>query len=583
MATQQASLWLATVNLQGYSTAEPDLLHMMSNGFLPQVICVQEHLFRSDTNFPSVPGYDFLGTFVDVPAGSKGVRGLGYFVEKTLSPYTTLLNSSQPLYLLWLSIKVGTCLLLIGNVHQTHSTDLETQQQVIDAFTQDTLNLKYDTLILAGDFNAQLGNSFNGTGGSCNPAGRQLAAYCRATSMLPVNASGKFACPYTRFGRFGTSVLDYILTDLPCSKFKTFFIFSDHLLLSAHLTLPSHQSSSSLQNRPRYKFCRKPEVLAIYQAAIQTLSNTFDQLCSIDSMWEAIRNKLHDAAQHSFVRPATKSRGLSWWTTELTKLKKLRSQTLSLLFSCLQVSPRSEETQIAYAQHLQARKEFKQAVYSSKLASSLEFSMVFSGWMNNKPKGFWSILRSRRTRRQRLPNINSGTLLTDTAEANLNAFKQGFETLAQTTDCRLENQLLQQNTDSNQLPEPTLEESFLWVDLLNDLHQNIRPPHVSDIPAISNCPPTLLEVNMAVTKLPNTAGGIDNIMAEQLKLGGPALVLLLHSLVGKCWHESKVPKQWLQGMVFPIYKKKGNSYRICQLSWYYFTVHCIQGSGLYHN
>jgi hypothetical protein len=200
---------------------------------------------------------------------------------------------------------------------------------------------------------------------------------------------------------------------------------------------------------------------------------------------------------------------------------------------------------------------FKQAVYSSKLASSLEFSMVFSGWMNNKPKGFWSILRSRRTRRQRLPNINSGTLLTDTAEANLNAFKQGFETLAQTTDCRLENQLLQQNTDSNQLPEPTLEESFLWVDLLNDLHQNIRPPHVSDIPAISNCPPTLLEVNMAVTKLPNTAGGIDNIMAEQLKLGGPALVLLLHSLVGKCWHESKVPKQWLQGMVFPIYKKKG--------------------------
>lgn len=53
----------------------------------------------------------------------------------------------------------------------------------------------------------------------------------------------------------------------------------------------------------------------------------------------------------------------------------------------------------------------------------------------------------------------------------------------------------------------------------------------------------------------NKAPGQDNIMAEQLKLGGRDLQMAIHGLITRIWETETMPEEWREGVICPLHKK----------------------------
>jgi hypothetical protein len=70
--------------------------------------------------------------------------------------------------------------------------------------------------------------------------------------------------------------------------------------------------------------------------------------------------------------------------------------------------------------------------------------------------------------------------------------------------------------------------------------------------------PTYDEINEIITKLkPNKAAGPDEILPEFIKNGGLTLKQKLHQLIVKIWNQEKIPYEWSEGILCPVYKKRG--------------------------
>jgi len=69
-------------------------------------------------------------------------------------------------------------------------------------------------------------------------------------------------------------------------------------------------------------------------------------------------------------------------------------------------------------------------------------------------------------------------------------------------------------------------------------------------------PPTYYEVNQVIEKLKiHEAAGLDNIPAELIKQVGTELKNRIHKLIMKIWDEERLPTEWMEGIICPIYKK----------------------------
>jgi hypothetical protein len=68
--------------------------------------------------------------------------------------------------------------------------------------------------------------------------------------------------------------------------------------------------------------------------------------------------------------------------------------------------------------------------------------------------------------------------------------------------------------------------------------------------------PTYNEICSMINKLqPNKAAGTDNIPAELIKYGGRTLKQKIHNLILNIWKNERLPVQWNEGIICPIYKK----------------------------
>jgi hypothetical protein len=68
--------------------------------------------------------------------------------------------------------------------------------------------------------------------------------------------------------------------------------------------------------------------------------------------------------------------------------------------------------------------------------------------------------------------------------------------------------------------------------------------------------PTCKEVSDIINKLKrNKAPGTDNIPAELIKYGGYILKQRMYNFILSIWNKEQLPMEWLQGIIYPIYKK----------------------------
>ncbi|XP_058064584.1 uncharacterized protein LOC131214222 [Anopheles bellator] len=75
--------------------------------------------------------------------------------------------------------------------------------------------------------------------------------------------------------------------------------------------------------------------------------------------------------------------------------------------------------------------------------------------------------------------------------------------------------------------------------------------NVEDVPA-----PTISEVKDAIKQLKNNkSAGKDGLGAELIKMGPEKLASCLHRLIARIWDTERLPEEWKDGVICPIYKK----------------------------
>jgi hypothetical protein len=77
---------------------------------------------------------------------------------------------------------------------------------------------------------------------------------------------------------------------------------------------------------------------------------------------------------------------------------------------------------------------------------------------------------------------------------------------------------------------------------------------------------SLVEVEIAIGKLKSYKSlGTDQILAKLIKTGGETLCSEIHKLICYILNKEKLPQQWKESIIIPIYKKgdktDGNNYR----------------------
>jgi hypothetical protein len=80
----------------------------------------------------------------------------------------------------------------------------------------------------------------------------------------------------------------------------------------------------------------------------------------------------------------------------------------------------------------------------------------------------------------------------------------------------------------------------------------------SPAPEISTGAPTLFEVTRAIRRLKNgKAPGSDDITSELLKFAEEPVSAALYKLFATVWSTGRVPAEWKEGVIVPLYKGKG--------------------------
>ena len=69
-------------------------------------------------------------------------------------------------------------------------------------------------------------------------------------------------------------------------------------------------------------------------------------------------------------------------------------------------------------------------------------------------------------------------------------------------------------------------------------------------------PPTLEEVTQTIKRLKNhRSPGPDNISCELIKEGVQDLIYKMHKVKKEVWNIERIPKDWEEVIMWPIYKK----------------------------
>ena len=68
--------------------------------------------------------------------------------------------------------------------------------------------------------------------------------------------------------------------------------------------------------------------------------------------------------------------------------------------------------------------------------------------------------------------------------------------------------------------------------------------------------PSAFEVEITIEKLKrHISPGIDQIPAELLKTVGRTIYSAIHKLTNSIWNKEKLPEEWKESIIVPIYKK----------------------------
>jgi len=97
--------------------------------------------------------------------------------------------------------------------------------------------------------------------------------------------------------------------------------------------------------------------------------------------------------------------------------------------------------------------------------------------------------------------------------------------------------------------------------------------------------PNAIEFEMAIEKLKrHRLPGIDQILAELIKVGGRTIRREVHKLINSIWNKDKLPEEWKESIIVPINKKRDTTDLIiieachfCQLCTKFYSTSYYEG------
>ena len=415
-------------------------------------------------------------------------------------------------------------------------------------------------VVIAGDFNARVGTNAAAWDGVMGPhgcgteneSGTRLLEFCCTNNLCVTNsyfqhpAAHQYTWKNPRSKRW--HLLDYVLiTNKHLSRvrdtrvFASVDVWSDHRYVGSTIDTgkwrPSRKPDRAKRRRANGAALRAGDAsitVRSYQEAAAALlqNNPPAESCSVEQRWTHFKESLVTAVEQTvgFRKGAPQP---DWWvesSDELQPLLEAKKATKHALDAAyLTGTPAPDRLVMLTKAHNRARNVARQAVRKAQNTWWSKKGQELTDAHNRKDMqtlfGFWKKLNVAPNQAHTTCGVRDtqGNMLTE-PDAQLGRWREHFHGVL--------------NLPSHVAPE------------------TIAAVPDSPVRQDMAAEPTLEEVQKAVHKLSsNKTAGKDEITAEMMKAGGPAVMQELHQLVVAVWRSEAVPQEWIDAVIIPLPKK----------------------------
>lgn len=401
---------------------------------------------------------------------------------------------------------------------------------------------KYDTIITAGDFNAQIGKENymsqaawkNTIHETTNDNGHRLSNLATTHKMKIVSTKHKhkeehkitWMAPDQKYGTQIDHVMinskrENTITDV--RSYRGANVDSDHYLVIATAKLRKMDlKGQDRKDRWNIEELKTTEVREKFEIALRKEMEDDREEgteISVNTKWTKIKKQINYAAQTQLGFHQT-PRQKDWWTRECSKI--VDRKTIARMKWLEARSPKSKEEYDNIKK--ESNKTIKQAKQKWLLAKMEEIEQESK--KPNTKKFYQKVNQSRKKGKYRVKSVKSNTGKTaETPEEIKSIWREHYRRLL------------------------TDDENTAYVGEIEE-EEDVQEP-------------TIEEMKEVILRMKNgKTPGEDNINVELIKSGGEKLEEEMYELIRKVWLNEEMPMEWKNGTILTIYKKGDKS--ICE-------------------
>ena len=422
----------------------------------------------------------------------------------------------------------------------TENSDLDTKDSFYHLLDDELRRIsRHDITLVLGDMNATVGSNRTSlehiigphpfANVATNDNGDRLLNICSTHNLKVLNTWYQHrnihrTTWYSNTGAL-SKTLDYILVSgrwnvaSDCRVYRSAELGrTDHRLLVAtcHLRLRRTIPPPVSSRRPDITKLKDPDFSNRYAIEVRNRFAALHSPETIEGDWEQLRSTLTPAA--SSVLGECRSRKKPW----------ISNKSLDLVDRCR--SARLNRHSATYKELNRQRRRSLRHDYATWLKQIAEEAELKFQQNNLRPayKAIRSLCEVSRFNRSSPLLSDDGSTITD-VQSKLARWKQHYT-------CAL----------NKPHPPPSLRLQAFANSGVVDTRVPLDPPSLS-------------EIFQVIRKLPKgRAPGLDGITGEMLQSASDSIVPRLHQLCKRVWEEERVPPEWKEGVILPLYKSKGD-------------------------